>query len=106
MSIMYVSVRCHAVITPDGIYKNAVVSYKGTCVPAYDKPFAVEVDDISVSPFTGEIHSTVDYNGIAVAGQVKSLPERLSVGTLQAIVSKIAATVKSPVSVVRFIPLN
>lgn len=102
---MRLSVRCHAVITPDGIYKNAVISYEGTCVPAYDKPLSIKVSDISVRPFTGEIHSTVDFNGIAVAGIYNKPCERLSADTLSDFVANIAAMVDYPLSDIRFIPL-
>lgn len=102
---MRLSVRCHAVITPDGICKNAVISYEGTCVPAYDKPLSIKASDISVRPFTGEIHSTVDFNGIAVAGTVELPTERLSIESLSAVVAKIGANVQYPIDSLCFIPL-
>lgn len=82
------------------------MSYKGACVPAYDKPFAVEVDDISVSPFTGEIHSTVDYNGIAVAGTIQFPIDKLSIETLSDRVLQISRSVQYPIYSVCFIPLT
>lgn len=105
MSAMHLSVRCHAVITPDGIYKNAVISYEGTHVPSYDKPLLIKVSDISVRPFTGEIHSTVDFNGIAVAGTIELPTEKLSVESLSAVVAKISANVRYPIDYLCFMPL-
>ncbi len=50
-------------------------------------------DNISVMPFTGEIHSTVDYNGIAVVGDMPGISDlSLTVDTLTSVVDRIKSS--------------
>lgn len=103
---MHFSVRCHAVITIECIYKNAVISYDGDRLPMYDNPIVVKADAISVQSFTSEIHSTVDYNGIAVVGYADLSDIRLTADTLSSQILQIKNSLRSSVEVIRFIPLK
>lgn len=67
---MIFSVRCHAAVMAGKVHKNVMITYDGTHAPSRNAVAdSVECSHISVSPFTAETHSTVDYNGIAVIGQ-------------------------------------
>lgn len=63
-------VRCHAVICDGVIHRNSVVAYVGDEIVSDENPCCVKASLISVIPFSSEQHSTVSYNGIAVAGKV------------------------------------
>lgn len=101
------SVRCHAVITPDGVYGNVVISYDGAEMPPHGKALTVMSDNISVTPFTGEIHSTVDYNGIAVIGDMPDISDvSLTVDTLPSVVIRIKSSLRPPLTTIHFMPLG
>jgi len=60
-------------------------------------------DNISVMPFTGEIHSTVDYNGIAVVGDMPGISDlSLTVDTLPSVVDRIKSSLRPPLTVDSF----
>lgn len=88
---MLQSVRCHAVITPEGIHKNSVISYRSQAVPVHGRPLTVTAEGIEVSPFTGEIHSTIDYNGIAVVGNFDRWNIKLTVDSISTVINHIAS---------------
>lgn len=92
---MLQSVRCHAVITPDGIHKNSVISYRSQTVPVHGRPLTVTVEGIEVTPFTGEIHSTIDYNGIAVIGELSRPDIKLTVDSISTVINQIASELRT-----------
>lgn len=92
---MLQSVRCHAVIAPDGIHKNSVISYRSQVLPAHGRPLTVTAEGIEVNPFTGEIHSTTDYNGIAVIGAFGRQDIKLTVDSISTIINRIASELRA-----------
>ena len=101
------SVRCQAVITPDGVCGNAVISYDGPQLPPHGMALTVMPDNISVMPFMGEIHSTIDYNGIAVVGDMPGISDlSLTVDTLPSVVDRIKSSLRPPLTTIHFIPLG
>ena len=104
---MRISVRCHAVITPSGVEKNAVISFDGKAMPSHGIPSTQTAAGIMVSPFIAEVHSTVDYNGIAVVGDADLTDVRLTLGSLHDEVERIAVmSHDNPGNRVSFIPLS
>lgn len=89
---MLVAVRCHACIMSGEVYKNVVITYDGIRTPSeLSASDTIDCRDISLHPFTGEIHSTVDYNGIAVVGAHASSDIQLTISTLRDTVTHLAA---------------
>lgn len=102
---MRYSVRCHAVITPDGIHANAIIRYDGDAVPAHGGHLTLTAADIAVSTFMSEAHSTIDYNGIAVVGDIDLTGITLTVETLSSAVKSISQRLRGHSSSISFIPL-
>lgn len=111
---MQCSVRCHAIITSDGIHKNSVISYQPTASPTHEHPQALPkhgqrltltATGIDIHPFTGEIHSTIDYNGIAVVGDIDLTGIILTAGTLSSTVRSIFQNLRGHSSTITFLPL-
>ena len=59
------SVRCHAVIIGKQAYRNVIVRFESSAKFASSTP--LPATEFSLINFTGELHSTIDFNGIAVA---------------------------------------
>ena len=59
------SVRCHMAVVNGRRCRNVIVTYSGETVPS-DRGLDVGKCECSVREFTGECHSTVDFNGVAV----------------------------------------
>jgi len=111
---MQCSVRCHAIITPDGIHKNSVITYQSTAHPTREHPHALpkhgqrltlSATGIDIHPFTGEIHSTIDYNGIAVVGEIDLTEITLTPETLSSTVSSISQHLHINPTTITFLPL-
>ena len=98
------SVRCHGIITPEGVYGNVVISYDGAQLPPHGRALTVTSEHISVIPFTDETHSTVDYNGIVVTGDIDISEVSLTVETLQSVIARIRTTLRPSRSILHFIP--
>ncbi len=129
---MQCSVRCHAIITPDGIHKNSVITYQSTAHPTHGHPYVLSKHDcshahptrehpqalprhgqrltltatgIDIRPFTGEIHSTIDYNGIAVVGDIDLTEITLIPETLSSTVRTISQHLHLNPTTITFLPL-
>lgn len=59
------SVRCHAAILNGVMTRDVVVSYTGSTTPD-DNGMTINCEDIKISDFTSECHSTIAFNGVAV----------------------------------------
>lgn len=100
-----VSVRCHAVVTPDGIHANVILKYVGDAIPAHGGHLTLTAADISVTPFISETHSTIDYNGIAVVGDIDLTGVTLTAETLSSTVKSIFRRLRRHSSSITFMPL-
>lgn len=84
------STRCHAAVINGKVLRNIIVSYQGT--PDVCAGFEIK-------PFTGEVHSTDDFNGavIVMPAQFEFYPDEyvLTPETFSSILDKIASIVPS-----------
>lgn len=89
---MIFSVRCHVSVMDGEALANVVITYDGERLPSELQPCdAVQGRVLTVCPFTGETHSTVDYNGISVIGMPPDDSIRMTYGNLRSVVGSLAA---------------
>lgn len=61
----------------------------------HGRALSVMAEGIEVCPFTGEIHSTTDYNGIAVVGVCGHHDIKLTVDTISTVINQIASELQA-----------